>query len=234
MNATATATKSAICSACGSDFEYEPVIAYRSREELPPPSRCGECETKREERYWLEVEAEREMECFARRVKGAQLPRRLLRVPYPANTPQAVREWGAGKIDGLCLTGNVGVGKTHLAAAACWHRLHREPIRWVRVAQLLTQLRAGFGDEDANAAKQVIAGTGGIVLDDLDKVNPTEFGREVLFCAIDGREQEGTPLLVTTNLSMNELGNRLGGAVASRISGYCKVLRVEGQDRRLK
>jgi DNA replication protein DnaC len=48
----------------------------------------------------------------------------------------------------------------------------------------------------------------------------------------------GAPLFVTTNLALSELAARFpqpyDEAIASRLAGYCRVLRVEGSDRRLE
>jgi len=228
---TTAETEKTTCEGCGKEFAYQPAT-FRGNT-LPPPPQCGDCDDSDEAKQQAEEAAEQARDRFHRRVKAAQLPSTLLEVAYPDNTHEAVREWGAGKIQGLCLTGTVGVGKTYVAAAATWDRLHRESIRWVRTAQLLTHLRSGFGESDSVTAKQIIAGTGGIVLDDLDKVNPTEYGREVLFCAIDGRVQEGSPLLVTTNLTLGQIGDRLGEAVASRLAGYCRTVSMQGDDRRV-
>jgi len=226
-----TETEKATCEGCGKEFDFEPV-SFRGRA-LAPPSKCTECDEADEKKRQAEEAREQAEARFQHRAKSARLPSTLRAVTYPDGTPDAVRRWGAGEIQGLCLTGSVGVGKTHLAAAATWDRLHQEPIRWVRTAQLLTHLRSGFGQSDSDAAKAVIAGVGGIVLDDLDKVNPTEYGREVLFCAIDGRVQEGAPLLVTTNLTLGEIGDRLSEAVASRLAGYCRTVEIQGDDRRV-
>ncbi len=228
---TATETETTTCEGCGKEFAYQ-AATFRGNT-LPPPSKCDDCEDADEAKQQAEEAAEQARARFDRRMKAARLPSTLLEVPYPDNAHEAVRQWGAAEIQGLCLTGTVGVGKTHLAAAATWDRLNRESIRWVRTAQLLTHLRSGFGESDSATAKAIIAGTGGIVLDDIDKVNPTEFGREVLFCAIDGRVQEGTPLLVTTNLTLGEIGNRLGEPVASRLAGYCRTVSIQGEDRRV-
>lgn len=194
----------------------------------PATRSCSECK---------EYEALKRESRRADRIERSGLPRdlrylSLLGASSPA-AGNAARKWASGEIKGLCLTGPVGVGKTWLAAAAAWARLQNYGVKWVSVARLMTQLRAGFGSEMKTQADKIVAGTGAIVLDDLDKVNPTDYGREVLFAAMDGRVEEGAPLLVTTNKAVSELSEKLGDPIASRLAGYCEVIRMVGEDRRL-
>jgi DNA replication protein DnaC len=170
------------------------------------------------------------------RIQRSGLPRNLRNQLLGAGQGHHVdtaRRWAAGEMKGLCLTGPVGVGKTWLAGAAAWARLQDHPLQWVSVARMMSQLRAGFGTEDKAAGTKIVTGTGSIVLDDLDKVNPTEFGKEILFAAIDGRVAEGSSILVTTNKALSQIESLYGAPIASRLAGYCEVVRMTGDDRRL-
>jgi DNA replication protein DnaC len=90
-----------------------------------------------------------------------------------------------------------------------------------------------FTDEGRAEAVRVLTGAGAVVLDDLDKCRPTDYGREQLFAAVDAREQAEAPLLVTTNLTPSEIGEQFGDALMSRLAGYCRVVEVGGDDQRL-
>lgn len=192
-----------------------------------------------EEARWAEEErqrmlAEKAEERREHRIAASGLPESLRGIALPDSpVGKLAGDWAEGKLNGLCLTGGVGVGKTHTAAAACWARLQRESCRWVSVARLMTQMRAGFEDESRKAATAAIIRPSAVVLDDLDKANPTEFGKEVIFAAVDGRVEAEAPLLVTTNLSPTEIGKKLGEPVMSRVAGYCEVVRMSGVDRRV-
>jgi DNA replication protein DnaC len=150
------------------------------------------------------------------------------------NALAALREWaGTKESGGLMLTGPTGRGKTRLATAACWTRLSESSCAYLSVARAMAKLGASFNDESRAAALHVLSGSGAVVLDDLDKGRPTDFGIEQIFAAVDAREQAGAPLLVTTNLTPSEIGKRYGEPLMSRLAGYCRVVKVEGPDWRV-
>ncbi len=194
----------------------------------PQGPECPDCKA-----YRLEKRAQRLKE----RAIAAEIPLALqgLSIDSLPGGPaaDAIHEWIWGEQRGVCLTGSVGVGKTYHAAVGAWGRLQHGGIRWVSAARLMAQLRSGFSSEAKEKADRILATSGAIVLDDLDKVNPTEFGREVIFLAVDARVEAGAPLLVTTNKSMSELGEQLGEPVMSRIAGYCRTILMQGNDRRV-
>lgn len=190
----------------------------------PRGPQCPEC---------AEYEREQKSARLESRIANSGLPLPLRGTTYPLGpVAEVAKQWAAGEVSTLVLTGPVGVGKTYLAAAACWDRLQSQPTRWVSVARIMLQLRAAFGDENRAEALKVLTGESAIVLDDLDKVNPTEDGRSAIFTAIDARIEQGSPLLVTTNLDMSEIGKRYGDAVMSRLRGG-QVVRMQGADRRV-
>jgi len=147
---------------------------------------------------------------------------------------EAARACAEQRLPALWLPGSVGVGKTQLAAAVLLEWLKRVPADWVKVTDLLRHLRASFDNPLYERALALAGGTGPIVLDDLDRANPTGHAREVLYDIVDGRIEAGAPLVVTSNAGPSELGRNLGDAVKSRLVGYCRVVRMTGPDRRLE
>lgn len=149
---------------------------------------------------------------------------------------EAAQRWVDGGLLGLLLTGDIGVGKTTIAAAAAWEYVQRERLRWSSVPSLMAGLAGGFDSPGRAGAIRVLEGAGALVLDDLDKTRPSPYAAEQLFTAVDNRLTARAPLLVTTNLTLAEFAGRFpepfGQAIASRLAGYCEVWEVAGQDRR--
>ena len=177
-----------------------------------------------------------------------------------AKALDAARRWASGEILGLVLLGPIGVGKTTVAGAAAVERckeLERieaelkaskseffgewpvSPPVYVDMATATGVLGKAFGDPDREGMLETLSNPPdrGMILDDLDKVRPSEFAAERVFGAINSAYTHRTPLIVTTNLRLNQLKNRYpaphGDAIASRLSEYCEVHELTGGDRRL-
>jgi DNA replication protein DnaC len=197
---------------------------------------CDDCLERLEAE---EVGRERAQELDSRR-RACGLPPALRGVTFDAldddtdrRALDAVRAWVASP-RGLVLTGDIGVGKTTLAAGACWALLSTRPCRYLRGAGVMATLGKDFGDPERRRLVKLLESSTALVLDDVDKMRASDYGRERLFDAIDGRLQAEAPILVTTNLMPSELGQRFGDSIKSRLTGdYFRVVKVAGVDRRL-
>jgi len=125
---------------------------------------------------------------------------------------QACRHF-AHTLDGwLLLRGGYGCGKTHLAAAIANECVSLGvPTLFLTAPDLLDSLRAAFDSEDTNFEDRFeqIRGAGLLVLDDLGTQHATEWAREKLFQLLNYRYINHLPVVLTTNLPLDELDGRL-------------------------
>lgn len=236
------------CTGCGAEVRRDLSGAGWLRANLAAaPLVCESCIAS-DERAQAEEDAERERVMAARRraarIKASGIPAQLLAVTFDDIDLRgrelalaAARRWATGDLAGLTLTGPVGRGKTRLAAAAANGMLARRSVRWWSTPVLFARLGHGFGHDERDGAIDALVGGHALVLDDLDKARPTEYGAEQIFSAIDSRIAEGEPLLVTTNLSSEQLAAKFpdpyGEAITSRLVGHTEGYVLDhGPDRR--
>ncbi len=145
---------------------------------------------------------------------------------------------------GVYLYGQPGTGKTHLLTDLCCGLIDKgynyRKIIWANTSSLLTNFRSSFGKKygyDEQTEQEIVLGklrTTILFLDDIGTESATDWAKEILYDVINYRYEERLPTFISSNLSPQELANRLGDKFASRVIEMCKPIRVEGNDWRLK
>jgi len=116
----------------------------------------------------------------------------------------------------LLLMGGYGSGKTHLAAAIANQVVEMGgPTLFVTVPDLLDWLRFSFESTDVSLEQRLddIRNVQLLVLDDLGTQNATPWAEEKLYQIINHRYINRLAMVITTNLSLNEIDGR----IASRL-----------------
>lgn len=137
----------------------------------------------------------------------------------------------------LILHGDPGTGKTHLAIGALFamRQLHGDKAlgRFWPVIDLLERFRRTFdADRATETIEQVeesLTRVPVLVLDDFGAHKSSEWAEERLFKLIDTRYSAGKTLIVTTNMTLQELPPR----VKSRLAAGAVVQFAKLPDRRL-
>lgn len=138
----------------------------------------------------------------------------------------------------LVLTGPVGCGKTHLAAAIANERLRQgQSAFFVVVPDFLDHLRSTFAPNSAvayDALFEQVRNTSLLILDDLGTQSSTPWAEEKLFQLINHRYNARLPTVITTSLSRAGMAD-LSSAVASRIGDprISQVIPVDAPDFRM-
>ena len=112
----------------------------------------------------------------------------------------------------LLLLGGYGSGKTHLAAAIANYAVGIGlPTIFITVPDLLDTLRYSFGstDESFEQRFEEIRQAPLLILDDFGTQNATAWAQEKLFQIINYRYTNHLPLVVTTNLSPDQIEGRI-------------------------
>jgi len=142
------------------------------------------------------------------------------------------------KGEGLFITGGYGVGKTHLAAAIANYLIQNEiaTVIFGNVTTLLGRIRHTYSDGSQYEEEQVMKELYDVdllIIDDLGKEKPTEWVEEKLYTVINERYENYRPIVVTSNLELEEIEQRLencGGAIVSRIIEMCRGIKIVGPD----
>ena len=133
----------------------------------------------------------------------------------------------ARTLDGwLLLQGRFGCGKTHLAAAVANFVVDLGiPALFITVPDLLDALRFSYNDPNIPFSQRFedIRRSKLLVMDDFGTENATPWAQEKLFQILNYRYINNLPLLVTTNLALDQIEGR----IRSRLQDPELVTRVQ-------
>ena len=119
----------------------------------------------------------------------------------------------------------------------------------ITVPDLFFEIKSSFGKKDGEVGwgdnirredmseSQLINGYSGVevlFIDDIGTEKTTDWAQQTLYTIIDRRYRENLQTVITSNLSLNELSDKTGDRITSRIAEMCKVIELKGKDRRLK
>ena len=157
------------------------------------------------------------------------------------------------------IKGDVGVGKSHMAVALMRAYLtgikpeydeqkkeyyiegleHDEvdlPL-FVEVPELLLRIRDTYSTGSNESEKDIVeyyTRTPYLVLDDLGSEKASEFSTLMIYLIINRRCTQHKITVITSNLDLDEIRDRLSDRISSRIKGMCNVINVAGIDQRYK
>ncbi len=157
---------------------------------------------------------------------------------------------------GLLLTGPIGCGKTHLAVGIAKELISQKNTAclFYDYRELLKEIQNSF-----NASVQVtemevlrpVFEADVLVLDELGAAKPTEWVWDTVAHILNTRYNDKRTTIITTNYvdqpsvgaepdtkrrtsREDTLGDRIGDRMLSRLHEMCRVVRVEGEDFRMK
>lgn len=135
---------------------------------------------------------------------------------------------------GLLMFGNVGTGKTFYAACIANALIDRGipclVTNFARIANTVQGLFEGRQEYYDSLNRFPL-----LLIDDLAAERKTEYMQEIVFNVIDSRYRVGLPMIVTTNLTRQELTHPddiTYQRIFSRLFEMCTPIEIDGKDRR--
>lgn len=135
---------------------------------------------------------------------------------------------------GILMWGGCGTGKTYYAACIANELITKGyTVHMTNFATLINRIQGTFDEKqdiinDLNRYSLLI-------IDDLGAERRSEYMQETVFNIIDARYRAGKPLIITTNLSIDEIKNPQNvsyGRIYDRIIERCFPVHVGGNSRR--
>ena len=137
---------------------------------------------------------------------------------------------------GVAMFGKPGLGKTHVAVAACREALQRGVVAgYYNVAGLVSRIQKTYSPHEEETRRVVIEGVARrrfVVLDDLGEEHRSANVDSIIYELVNALYVARSILILCSNLPDAEYRGRYDEAVRSRIAGMCEVVVVEGEDRR--
>ena len=138
---------------------------------------------------------------------------------------------------GLFLWGNVGTGKTFFAGCIANALIDSGvPVLMTSFGSIINAL-SGFSIEDKNSYLDNFNRYKLLILDDLGVERQSEFAQEIVYAVVDGRYKSGQPLIVTTNLTLDELKEPVDtthSRIYDRLVEMCVPIQFNGASHRRK
>lgn len=143
---------------------------------------------------------------------------------------------------GFMLYGNPGTGKTYLSFCIA-NRLLEQLVPVIAISSIgmlsrIKQTYSSYGKEAEADIVLALKNASLLILDDLGAENDTPWVKEKLYEIIDSRYRDGKPMICTTNLTREQLKDKLTGQdgvtrTYDRLVEMCPPIEVVGPSRRI-
>ena len=218
---------------------YDPAVTIRRK--VPVSCRCRAEAQRKEE---LREQQEKEMAVISALKKQSLMDERLRSATFAAFRTTKDNAWNLKlcrrfaehfdemleKNQGLLFYGDVGTGKTFAAACIANYLLERRvPVVMTSFVKLLDSMRSFRDEDESTIAKLNKAKL--LVIDDLGAERGTDTALEKVYNIVDSRYRAERPIILTTNLSMEEMKENLDiryTRIYDRIFEMCYPMQFKG------
>lgn len=178
------------------------------------PVECA-CHRAEREQWEQEIQSQKHLDLVRRlKAEGFSDPAMLSwtfsndngRSPQMHHAHRYVEQWQTMQAEniGLLLWGGVGTGKSFLAGCIANALMEQEiPVRMTNFARILNELNDRFSGR--NEVVDRLCRYPLLILDDFGMERGTEYALEQIYNIVDSRYRSRKPLIVTTNLTLDEI-----------------------------
>jgi len=185
--------------------------------------------------------------CYVLKEKGVQ--KRYLRAKISDIQEQYKKYYE----ENLFIYGSRGTGKTHLLAAFIKKEIkdlltsnveshifdpYENYPAFIDVPRFLFDIRQTFNKGNYSSNEKDIfekySKSQTLYLDDLGAEKSTDWAIQTLYLLIDYRYSNEMKTVIASNLTLDEIADKIDDRISSRIAGMCKIIEMKGGDRRLK
>lgn len=139
---------------------------------------------------------------------------------------------------GLLIYGEAGNGKTYTASCIANYLLDNMlPIICVNIDSLLNRIKETYnswGKEAEEDVLKTLCNADLLIIDDLGTEQNTDWTKTKIYNILDSRYRNGLPLIITTNLSIQELENRYEKRTYDRLLEMCTPVLNTGSSIRVE
>ena len=232
------------CKKCGG--QRQTVVPCFGKPGYFMPRCICQCQREAEEQRKAAEERQRRMERIKRRKAQGLQDRYLYDYTFANDNGQNplmdkarayVENWKEAYKNntGLLLFGDVGTGKSFFAGCIANALLDRDvPVLMTNFPTILSRLTGMFPEERIDYIDS-IGRYDLLILDDLGVERNTSYAMEQMFQVVDRRYRSCKPLIVTTNLSLEQMKNAPDvehSRIYGRILEYCAPILFSGKDMR--
>ncbi len=140
----------------------------------------------------------------------------------------------------LIFLGKYGTGKTMLMSILCESLAYEYLFycKYVNTVDFIHKIHATFSSDTNKTAQSVIneyKTPNFLFLDDIDKIKPSDYVREIFYAVINYRSERELPTIVSANSNLEELDkNYFGEAIVSRLVQNSKIINFTHKNKRLE
>lgn len=136
----------------------------------------------------------------------------------------------------LLFVGNTGLGKTYLSACIAAQVADKGfGVVYETAAHLFRKMEKARFSPDAETEREMerVQNCDLLIMDDLGTELPGAFVTAALYSLVNDRLLAGKPMLISTNLNVDEIARRYSPQIASRLQGSFNRLTFVGEDIRV-